>query len=375
MLGTPPGRYMARALALATAAKGRTSPNPAVGAVIVRDGHIVGEGATQPGGRPHAEIIALQAAGARARGATMYVTLEPCSRREGETRCADATIAAGLSEVHIATLDPNPRVAGRGRDQIETAGIRTTLGEGQDEARALNEDFATWITTGRPHVIAKFAASLDGRIATRTGESRWITGPAARAEVHRLRDRVDAILVGVGTVLADDPELTTRLDGPADEPHHPWRLVLDSTLRTPTEAHVLDPALPARTTILTTERASAERRAALEAVGADVIMLPADSGKVSLTALLDELGGRSVTSVLVEGGATVLGAFFDGGLVDRVLAFVAPMVIGGTAAPAAVGGAGASHLAHAARLHDVEVRQIGADTLIAGYVRRARWLD
>jgi diaminohydroxyphosphoribosylaminopyrimidine deaminase/5-amino-6-(5-phosphoribosylamino)uracil reductase len=277
--------------------------------------------------------------------------------------------------VHIATLDPNPRVAGRGRQQIEDAGIRTTLGEGQYDARVLNEDFATWITTGRPHVITKFAASLDGRIATRSGESRWITGPAARAEVHRLRDRVDAILVGVGTVLADDPELTTRLDDPARAPHHPWRLILDSALRAPPTACILAPVLPAKTTIFATEHAPAERRAALEAAGAEVVTLPSEDAKVSLAALLDELGRRSVTSLLVEGGATVLGAFFDQGLVDRVLAFVAPMVIGGTAAPAAVGGAGAGRLADAPRLQEMQVCQIGADTLIAGYVRRARWPD
>src|SRR5919202_1357726 len=244
---------MERALELARGAKGRTSPNPAVGAVIVRDGTIVGEGATQPGGRPHAETVALQTAGETARGATMYVTLEPCSHYGRTPPCARAVVAAGIAEVRVATLDPNPLVGGRGQTILDAAGIRTLLGEGQDEARALNEDFARWITTGRPLLIAKFAASLDGRIATYTGDSRWITGREARAEVHRLRDQVDAIMVGVNTVLADDPLLTTRLDDPAREPHHPWRLVVDSHLRTPFTARLLDPSLPARTTILTTE--------------------------------------------------------------------------------------------------------------------------
>jgi diaminohydroxyphosphoribosylaminopyrimidine deaminase/5-amino-6-(5-phosphoribosylamino)uracil reductase len=202
---------MARALELARAVKGRTSPNPAVGAVLVRDGVVVGEGATLPYGQPHAEPVALRAAGERARGATLYVTLEPCSHWGRTPPCAGAVVEAGVVEVHLATLDPNPEVAGRGRAWLEGAGVRTTVGDGMSEARALNADFARWIVSRRPFVRAKFATSLDGRIATRSGDSRWITGPEAREEGHRLRDRSDAILAGVGTVLADDPQLTTRL--------------------------------------------------------------------------------------------------------------------------------------------------------------------
>src|SRR5262245_6700624 len=212
---------MARALEPARAVKGRTSPNPAVGAVLVRDGEVVGEGATLPYGQPHAEPVALRAAGERARGATMYVSLEPCSHWGRTPPCAGAIVDAGVRAVHLATLDPNPEVAGRGRAWLERAGIETTVGDGRDEARALDADFAQRITSGRPYVIAKFAASADGRIATREGDSRWITGPEARAEGHRLRDRVDAILVGVGTVLADDPQLTTRLPDAARPPRHP----------------------------------------------------------------------------------------------------------------------------------------------------------
>ncbi|MGH2366861.1 MAG: RibD family protein, partial [Chloroflexota bacterium] len=226
-----------------------------------------------------------------------------------------------------------------------------------------------------PYVIAKFAASLDGRIATRTGDSRWISGPEARAEVHRLRDRVDAVLVGVNTVLADDPELTTRLDHPERAPQHPWRLIADSRCRTPPAARVLDKTLPGRTTIFTTDQAPPERRAALTAAGAEVCVLPVHGGHVALDALLDELGRRQVTSLLVEGGAAVHGAFFDGDLVDQVLAFIAPLVIGGRDAPGAVGGAGAPLLADARRLQEPQVRRCGDDTLISGYVRRVSWPD
>ncbi len=365
---------MARALHLAQEAKGRTSPNPAVGAVLVRSGRVVGEGATQPGGRPHAEIVALDSAGPRARGASLYVTLEPCSHHGRTPPCADAVIAAAVAEVHVATLDPNPLVAGTGARRILDAGIPVHVGEGAAETRTLNEDFARWITTGRPHVTVKFAASLDGRIATRTGDSRWITGPEARREVHRLRDGVDAILVGVGTVLADDPQRITRLEHPPRPVNHPWRIVVDSAAHTPPTSRICDPALPGRTTIAVTDHAPVERRDALEARGVEMLALPADpDGRIALDALLNELGRRSVTSLLVEGGATLLGALFDGGHVDRVLAFLAPILIGGRDAPAAVGGSGPASLTDAVRLLEPEMRRFGADTLVSGDVRRVAW--
>ncbi|MBI3970129.1 MAG: bifunctional diaminohydroxyphosphoribosylaminopyrimidine deaminase/5-amino-6-(5-phosphoribosylamino)uracil reductase RibD [Chloroflexi bacterium] len=365
---------MARALELARAVKGRTSPNPAVGAVVIRDGRIAGEGATQPYGRPHAEVIALRAAGPLAAGATLYVTLEPCSHYGRTPPCVDAVIEAGIAEVHLATLDPNPEVCGRGLARLEAAGIRTVVGEGRAAAQELNEEFARWVTTGRPLVIAKFAASLDGRIATWGGDSRWITGPEARAEVHRLRDRVDAIVVGVNTVIADNPELTTRMERPdGSEVHHPRRFVLDSTARTPPTARVLSNELPGRTTIVTTELAPPERRAALEAAGAEVWTVAPRWGHVALDALLDEMGRHKITSLLVEGGAAVHGAFFDDDLVDRVMAFIAPLVIGGRDAPSAVGGTGARRLADSRHLSDVQVERLGADTLIAGYTRRVKW--
>jgi len=362
--------FMGRALRLAERGRGRTSPNPMVGAVLVKKGvdgmpAIVGEGFHHRAGEPHAEILALRQAGERARGATLYVNLEPCCHHGRTPPCTQALIAAGVAEVHMAMLDPNPRVAGCGQAELEAAGIRTVLGEREAEARALNEVFVHWITTNRPFVIAKFAASLDGKIATRTGDSRWITGPAARHRVHQLRDQVDGILVGVETVIADDPQLTTRLDW-ADV-RHPLRVILDSTGRVPFSARVLDPALPGQTLIATTDAMPPERRQILKDSGVEVLTLPTDNGRVDLEALLTALGRREITSLLVEGGGTVLGSFFARGLVNQVLAFVAPIIIGGRDAPTPVGGAGAARIAEAWRLERVEVQRLGPDVLIGGY--------
>ena len=356
---------MKRALCLAERGRGRTSPNPMVGAVLVKDGRIVGEGFHPRAGEPHAEIFALRQAGEQARGATLYINLEPCCYHGRTPPCTQSLIAAGVAEVHLAMFDPNPLVAGRGRAELEAAGIRTMVGEREAEARALNEVFAHWITTGRPFVIAKFAMSLDGKIATRTGDSRWITGPAARHYVHQLRDQVDAILVGVETVITDDPLLTTRLE--RADVRHPLRVILDCTGRIPPTARVLDAALPGRTVIATTEVMPAERHQSLMAGGVEVLMLPAEDGCVSLTALLAMLGQRQVTSLLVEGGGTVLGSFFAHGLVDKVLVFLAPLIIGGRDAPTPVGGTGVACIAEAWRLERVRVRQLGPDVLISGY--------
>jgi diaminohydroxyphosphoribosylaminopyrimidine deaminase/5-amino-6-(5-phosphoribosylamino)uracil reductase len=358
---------MERALRLAERGRGRTSPNPMVGAVLVKEGEIVGEGFHPRAGDPHAEVFALRQAGERARGATLYVNLEPCCHHGRTPPCTRALIAAGVAEVHLAMLDPNPLVAGRGRAELEAAGIRTAVGEREAEARALNEVFVHWTTTRRPFVTAKFAMSLDGKTATRTGNARWITGPSARQYVHRLRDRVDAILVGVNTVIADDPRLTTRLQ--QADVRHALRVILDSRGRIPATARVLDPALPGRTVVATTEAMPLQRRRAL-ADRADVLVLPADEGRVSPEALLAALGEREVTSLLVEGGGTVLGSFFAHGLVDQVLAFVAPMIVGGQHAPTPVGGPGVSRIAEAWRLTGVQIQQLGPDVLISGYPTR-----
>lgn len=359
---------MSHALELAAQAQGRTSPNPMVGAVIVRDGQVVGQGYHRQAGTPHAEIHALREAGERARGAVVYVTLEPCVHHGRTPPCIDALIEAGVAEVHMAMLDPNPRVAGRGRQALERAGIRTVVGEEEEAARRLNMAFITWITTGRPWVIAKFAMSLDGKIATRTGESQWITSPEARQRGHMLRDQVDAILVGLGTVQADDPRLTTRLDGREDG-QHPLRVVLDSRGRAPLEARVFDPVLSGRTLVATTGAMTKERRRTLAEHDIEVLTLSADEkGRVSLPHLLDALGERETTSLLVEGGHTVLGSFLGAGLVDKVMAFIAPKIIGGQEAPGPVGGAGTARLADAVTLTDLYVERIGPDVLITGNV-------
>jgi diaminohydroxyphosphoribosylaminopyrimidine deaminase/5-amino-6-(5-phosphoribosylamino)uracil reductase len=363
--------FMALALEEGRRALGRTSPNPAVGAVLVRDGRIVGRGQTRPPGGPHAEIVALREAGAAARGATLYVTLEPCAHHGRTPPCADALVEADVAEVHVALADPFPQVAGRGLVRLRAAGVRVTVGLGAAEARALHEGFLTRLARGRPHVTAKWAMTLDGRIATRTGHARWITGPAARREVHRLRDRIDGILVGVGTVLADDPLLTTRL--PDDEagdggPHHPLRIVLDSAGRTPPDARLLRSDTPGRTLIACTAAAPEARRVAWRARGAEVLVVGGDGPRVDLQRLLADLGARGLNTLLVEGGGEVLASCFAAGLVDRALAFVAPKLIGGRAAPGPLGGVGAATMDRAYRLRDVVVRRFDDDLLICSEI-------
>ena len=368
MTDVPEKDFMLHALRLAQKARGRTSPNPMVGAVLVKDGRIIGEGFHPKAGEPHAEIFALRQAGEAARGATMYVTLEPCSHHGRTPPCVDAIIAAGVAEVHMAMIDPNPLVAGRGKAALEAAGIRVVTREHEQEAQELNEAFVHWVTQKRPFVIAKFAMSLDGKIATRTGDARWISGPASRQYTHELRDQVDAILVGANTVLADDPRLTTRLD--KADVHHPLRVILDSRGRVPLSARVFSPDLPGQTLVATTEHMPPSHRRQLAAQGVEVLILPQREGRVDVAALLDALGQREITSLLVEGGSTVLGTFFDRGLVDKVLAFIAPMIIGGKDAPGPVGGEGSTSLAQAWRLERVRMEQLGNDILLIGYPRR-----
>lgn len=360
---------MALALAEARRARGTTSPNPAVGAVVVNDGQIVGRGYTQPPGGPHAEIVALRAAGSRARGAAMYITLEPCNVYGRTGPCTRAIIDAGIAEVHCAVIDPDPRVRGRGIAELRAAGVRVTTGTGAAAAADHHADFIVHRLLGRPLVVVKFAASLDGRIAAVSGDARWVSGPRARAWVHRQRAVLDAIMVGSGTVLADDPLLTARPDeaGAPRPARQPLRVVVDSRGRIPTHARVLGPEAPVL--VATTAASPPAWRTALAARGAEVLVLACGpDGRVDLGALLTALGQRGVMSVLVEGGATLLGALFDTALVDKVHAVIAPVVIGGDA-PAAVGGRGAWSMADAHRLQDVTIERMGSDTVITGYLR------
>ncbi len=356
--------YMQRALALARQALGRVSPNPAVGAVLVRSGRVVGEGYTQPPGGPHAEIVALGQAGEAARGATLYVSLEPCCHHGRTPPCTEAIIAAGVAEVHLATLDPDPNVNGSGRDQLAAAGIAVHVGEGEEEARRLNEAYIKHRTTGLPFVIAKFAASLDGRIAAASGQSRWISGPQTREWAHQQRVAVDAILVGVNTILVDDPQLTARPGGQEAE-RQPLRVVADSRGRTPPTARVLQG--PGRVLIATSGRSDPSWRATMEAAGAEVLVLPCDGDSLDLGALLRTLGERGILFLLVEGGGVLLGSLFDQALVDKVQAVIAPLIIGAAEAPAAVAGRGAQRLADAWRLRGVTVERLGEDVLVTGY--------
>ncbi len=364
--------YMTQALDLARPWLGRTSPNPPVGAVLVdASGRDVWTGVHRRAGAPHAEVEALDRAGVAARGATLYVTLEPCNHTGLTGPCTEAILAAGVAHVVFGAPDPNPNVAGGGADYLRARGVRVTQ-TAETEAEELIRFFAHHARTGRPWLRAKLAMSLDGRIATRSGESKWITGPEARAHARRFRAEVDAILVGVGTVLADNPALTAHA-------HEPLRIILDSTCRTPPAAAVARGG----TLIATTVRAAEADRRRLEEAGCEVLVLPdvrpcvdtsagdAAPTRVDVAALLDELGRRGTLSVLVEGGPRVHGAFFDAGLVTEVHAYVAPLVIGGAGAPCAVSGAGAHSLGDAHALTHLQTEQVGADLFIRGFTNRA----
>lgn len=312
---------MAHALRLAARGLYTTTPNPRVGCVIVKDGYVVGEGWHARAGEPHAEIHALRAAGAQARGATVYVTLEPCSHHGRTPPCAEALIDAGVARVVAAMRDPNPQVAGRGIELLTLAGIRAEVGLLEEAARELNVGFVARMTRARPWVRVKTAASLDGKTALLSGESQWITGEAARRDVHRWRARACAILTGVGTVLADDPQMNVR---GVDTPRQPLRIVLDSQLRTPPAARILQGG----NTLLVCQRALPERLEPLLAAGAAVLELPSPEGRPDLGLLMEVLAQRGVNELHVEAGATVNGALLGAGLVDEWLAYFAPVTLG-----------------------------------------------
>jgi diaminohydroxyphosphoribosylaminopyrimidine deaminase/5-amino-6-(5-phosphoribosylamino)uracil reductase len=360
---------MATALATAAAADHRASPNPTVGAVLAGPGGgLLAAAASQPVGGPHAEVEVVRLAAGRTRGATLYVTLEPCDHQGRTPPCTGAIVAAGITRVVVAMEDPNPVVSGRGVQRLREAGLTVEVGLAAGAAQQLHRMYLMWARRARPFVTLKFAASLDGRVASANGDSRWITSPAARHHAHLLRRRHDAILVGIGTILADDPELTTRLPDPA-ETRQPLRVVLDSRLRTPPGARVLRPAAGgARATVIATAPdPDPGRLRVLESAGAEVLPVLQKNGRVDLVVLLAVLGGRGISSLLVEGGPTVHGAFRDAGLGDGVVALLAPRLLGGTASPAAVGGHGAATLAEAPVLVDVEVARAGVDVVVSGY--------
>ena len=355
--------YMREALRIAKNALGRTSPNPLVGAVVVKDGKIIAEGWHRQAGTPHAEIHALNMAGELAQGATLYVTLEPCSHFGRTPPCVNRIIESGIKKVVAAMKDPNPKVAGRGFEILRNAGVEVEIGLLEAEARRLNEVFLKFITEKLPFVTLKFASSLDGKIATATGESQWISCEESRKFAHKLRDLNDAILVGVGTVLADNPSLTTRLV----EGKNPVRVIVDSTARTPLDSKVvIDKS--ARTIIAVTENAPNEKISMLKSHGVEIITA-GDGERVDLKILMKKLAEMEITSVLVEGGGKIHFSMLNAGLVDKIYAFIAPKIIGGKNALTAVEGAGFEKLSDAIELKNFTAEKLGDDILLSGYIR------
>lgn len=358
-------KYMRLALELAANATGRTSPNPLVGAVVVKDNRVVGCGWHRKAGTPHAEVHALNQAGELARGAEVYVTLEPCSHYGKTPPCAKALIEAGVKKVYAALLDPNPKVAGRGFKMLEDAGIEVAYGFLEDEARRQNEVFLKWIEHSKPFIAMKAAMTLDGKIATSSGQSKWITNEKSRRYGYKLRDIYDGIMVGINTVKEDNPSLTARVEGG----QNPVRIVLDSSLDIDLTANVITDK-QAKTIIATTDRAERAKITALKKLGIQVLIVDKDAeGRVDIVKLMDMLGQQNICSILAEGGGSVHGSLIENHLVDRVYFFIAPKIIGGANAKNPVMGSGISALNEAVELAETEVLQLDGDILITGRVK------
>ena len=359
-------RWMKRALHLAEKGRGRTSPNPMVGAVLVKDGRVIGEGYHIKAGEAHAEILALRQAREEAKGATLYLYLEPCTHYGKTPPCAPVVIEAGVGRVVIGMEDPNPVVRGKGIESLKGAGLDVEIGVLENACRRLNEAFRKYILEKVPFVILKVAATLDGKIATREGDSKWISGEVSRRLVHRLRNQVDGIVVGIGTIMKDDPMLTARITGGRD----PDRVILDSRLRIPEDAKVIETS-PSKTILATTELAPKDKRERLQRRGVRVLVLDSVEGRVNLKSCLSRLGEMEMVSILVEGGSQVNGSFLDEGLIDKVLLFLSPKLIGDPEAMGIFGGKGVATLKEAISLDEFRVRRIGGDLLLEGYILSA----
>ncbi len=358
--------FIKRTLALASKAKGMTSPNPVVGALLVKKGRVIAEDYHRKAGSPHAEALVIQGAGDEARSSTLYVSLEPCCHTDKRTPpCTQAIIRAGIRKVVVAMKDPNPRVSGKGIKELEDAGIEVISGILEDKARRLNEFYVKYITTKRPFVILKTAMTLDGKIATSGGKSKWITGEKARRMVHRLRSSVDAVLTAIGTVKADDPELTARVKGS----RNPKKIVIDPNLEIPLRARIL--SSPPETIVVTRDPgvtptpSVADKIKNIESTGNRVFYF---KQKLELNWLMEELGGMGLTSVLIEGGSSLNAHALEDGIVDKVMFFVAPKILGGKDSYPSVGGKISRRLEHAFQLKDISIRRIGEDMLIEGYL-------
>ncbi|MDE5412033.1 bifunctional diaminohydroxyphosphoribosylaminopyrimidine deaminase/5-amino-6-(5-phosphoribosylamino)uracil reductase RibD [Alkalihalobacterium chitinilyticum] len=358
-------QYMELAIQIARSAQGQTTPNPLVGAVVVKDGQVIGMGAHLKAGEAHAEVHAIRMAGTKAEGATIYVTLEPCSHHGRTPPCADLIIKSHIKRVVIAATDPNPKVSGRGIEKLRNAGIEVEVGLMKKEADELNEVFYHFIKTNKPFVTLKSAVSLDGKIATVTGDSKWITSSEAREDVHYLRHTHDAILVGVGTVIADNPSLTTRIPNGGK---NPIRVILDSKLRTPLHSTVVTDT-SSNTWIFTTDCADNIKKEQLEQLGVTVLSL---GDNIEIEKLLDTLGDKGITSLFVEGGATVNSSFLKERAVNQVITYIAPKLIGGMSAPSSFGGEGFTAMSEVLELDFLKVEQIGPDIKITSIPKGAR---
>lgn len=358
--------YMEMALLLAERGRGFTSPNPMVGAVVVKDGKVVGKGWHQKYGEAHAEVNAINDAGEKARGADIYVTLEPCNHTGKTPPCTEKILSAGIRRVFSAMDDPNPKVKGGGNDHLRSKGLEVVSGICEKAARKQNEAFIKYICTGTPFVLVKCAATLDGRTATRTGDSKWITNEESRRHVHELRHIYDAIMVGMGTVKADNPRLTARLEGRGAK--DPVRVILDPHLDIDPGANVFNPDSGAGAIIICAESASAEREKILASETTSVIRVKDACGMLDLPEIMRKLGERRVTSVLVEGGSTVLASCFASGIVDKVNFFYAPVILGGDDGLPVCRGKGPEFMRDGIRLKDVHVHHFGDDVMIEGYI-------
>jgi diaminohydroxyphosphoribosylaminopyrimidine deaminase/5-amino-6-(5-phosphoribosylamino)uracil reductase len=372
--------FMKKALILAARGKGRTSPNPMVGAVIVKGGKIIASDYHKKAGGPHAEVLVLKTAGKRANGATLYVSLEPCCHTDKKTPpCTRAIIRSGIKKVVAAMIDPNPKVSGMGLKELRKAGIETVSGIMEAEAKQLNEAFIKYITEKKPFVILKIAQSLDGKIATARGESKWITGERAREHVHKLRNEVDAILVGIGTVKKDNPSLDCRIKGG----RNPYRIIVDSSLDISINAKVLKhhdnktiiatisplsrggfQTRPCKRELMSYQKKIEQ----LQNMGAHVLTLKDKNGKVDLKSLMKELARLEISSVMIEGGSSINASALSSKIVDKVMLFIAPMIIGGADAISSIGGRSPVLLKNAFRLNDIQVKKIGDDLLLEGYL-------
>jgi len=358
--------FMKMALDLAAKGQGFTAPNPMVGAVLVKDGKVVGKGYHEAVGTAHAEVNAIDDAGDQAKGATLYVTLEPCNHTGRTPPCTEKILSAGISRVMVAMNDPNPDVRGGGNDYLQSQGIPVTSGACEAEARQLNEVFIKYVRTRRPFVILKCAMTLDGRIATKTGDAKWVSGDASREYVHQMRHAADGIMVGIGTVRSDDPSLTTRLEG--TEGRDPTRVILDTHLSIPGDAKVLSLDSHAGTLVVTGPSVSDEKASAIENQGARVIRTGLKAGRIDLDALMNQLGEMGITSLLVEGGGTVAASALAAGIVDKISFFYAPKILGGDDGVSVCRGTGPELMKDCVSVENIRVRRFQEDVLIEGYV-------